>query len=166
MGLSTDEIKEANRRRIDEQNESKAEKYLAVRNAEEATALMQFSQRHRPGTNAQLHGSYHSCDANDALIGEWLEQRGLRISFENLESAYQDLKGSFAEAPAESYERKTNTRESRGPISQAPKIKLPDEVAPWTRDEILAWPAETLKKHMSRGPRNVAAINKILANKN
>lgn len=167
--MLNEQAKQLNQQRIDEGNRAKAESFAAQKAAVAARAWWRFCLRHS-GQSGLKHGDYFSCQANDDLLTNWIDQQEDPIVDErSLENAFAACRPMLAIRPGlnRPYERKTNLQESR----HMPQIKglnpaPPPLVLPYTRSEILSWSPSRLQQEMKKSPRHVDALNRILSGHN
>lgn len=161
-----DEAQKLNQERITEENKSKAAAFLAQKQADEARAWYWFLRSHS-GQFGLANGDYVDCEANKQLLTGWLESNQLPTTQQSLEQAYQANKQRLAQRPAEEYRRVTDTQQTRVfPQIKSLQAKTPPAYAPFTRDEILSWSKERLRRELAKGPAHTIAINTILAGQN
>jgi hypothetical protein len=167
MEISKEEVKELRREELDENKAVKAEEYKAQRNHDADVGWTNFIARHS-GSQAIANGDvYHSCEANHAILTEFIETHNLHVDSNgvNLEQAFKDCRHRLAESQGEPYVRRTDTQVSR----VAPQVvspRFPDPRPPFTRQQLVemgdtAQGRDALRRANKR--YGIDAINSILA---
>lgn len=170
MGLSSEQITEANRQRLDAGKRDKAETWNEEKTAREEIARNEFLKLH-VGQNAyksDSHGrptdnSFWDCEANWSLLLNEVASNGEEISLASLEYAFQNLKssGSLAgswEQAHEPYEPKM-TDSSGATHIQPPLPSLPETRVYFkqSKQELLALSADEMRRLLG-GPNSAAKV--------
>jgi hypothetical protein len=163
--LTQEEIKIANRERLDHASEAKAKLWAAEKAVAEEGAWYWFCKNHCGSAAIKRGDTYFACEANNGILLSVIASMDPpQVNLANLEVAFARSRDRLANPPPEPYERKADCKVSTFVAQASSETQMPP--APfrlnYTKQQILDMSADKQRKIMAKGKPYVDELNRIL----